>query len=229
MYKENSRTIQKKLSKEKFSELRWGSHIPMNKALLNSFSITGILELGAGTKSTPLFFKNCKNVISIESDIEWINKLKAEKIVEESATQKIVYHKVPESINRSTLRKDVPTDVLENATRFYHTFITPEINYLFVDCFAGLRLEALLRLYDKFDLIVYHDAEPEYDWCYSYSSFKPNKNYRHYIDRTFSAHVGVVISNKFSHLLDSFKNNFMLEAENYAKLFNVQHKPILEE
>jgi len=53
------RIKQQNLSAEDFRSLRWGSHIPLNKSLLQTFPITGALELGAGFYSTKLFFDAC--------------------------------------------------------------------------------------------------------------------------------------------------------------------------
>jgi hypothetical protein len=208
---------------EDLKKLRWGSHIPTNTSVLKTFPITGVLELGAGFNSTPLFFENCENVISIENNLDWINNLKQHKLIE-TETKKIIHHSLPNNINRSTLRKDIPKNILNESIEFYKSFITPSINLLFVDCYAGFRLEALEKLHTLFDVIVYHDAEPKYDFCYDYSKFKPSKQYRQMFDRTFPANVGILVSKKYENLISDFQNNLELESEKY----NSNYKPILE-
>jgi hypothetical protein len=216
-----------KMSPEDLKNLRWGSHIPANTSILKSFPITGVLELGAGYNSTPLFFNECKTAVSIENDLDWINKLKQDKLIE-TETKKLIHHALPEYINRSTHRRDIPKNILRESINFYESHITPDINFLFVDGYAGLRLEALEKLYTKFDVITYHDAEPRFDHCYDYSLFKPNKDYVHIFDRSFPANVGILVSKKYENLIVNFENNFNIEAQKYADKFNSKFKPNLE-
>jgi len=215
-------------NQEKLKSLRWGSHVPTNISVLKSFQVTGVLELGAGLNSTPLFFDNCKNVISIENDLNWIDKLREENLIKETENQKLVYHKLPEYINRSTHKRDIPKNILKESIDFYNSYITPEINFLFIDGYAGLRLEALEKLYKKFDIITYHDTEPKFDHCYDYSLFKPSEDYIHMFDRTFPANVGILISKKYKDQIIEFEKNFILEAEKYASKFDSKYKPRLE-
>lgn len=217
-----------KLLPEDLKKLRWGSHVPVNTSILKSFPITGVLELGAGFNSTPLFFDSCDNVISIENDLDWIGKLKEDNLIQETDNHKLIHHEVPENINRSTYRKDIPANILNDAINFYKSFMSPKINFLFVDCYAGFRLEALTKLYNSFDVIAYHDTEPHFDHCYDYSKFAPNNLYINIFDKTFPANVGILISKKYENLISDFKNNFNIEAELYAAKFNTYYKPVLE-
>lgn len=212
---------------EDLKNLRWGSHVPANTSILKSFPITGVLELGAGYNSTPLFFNECETVISIENDLDWINKLKEDNLIE-TENKKLLHHELPDYINRGTYRKDIPKNILEESIKFYKSFITPEINFLFIDCYAGFRLEALEKLHTSFDVITYHDAEPKYDHCYDYSVFKSSKDYIHIFDRTFPANVGILISKKYSDLIGVFENQFAIESEKYASKFNSNFKVKLE-
>jgi hypothetical protein len=216
------------MSPENLKNLRWGSHTPVNTSVLKSFPISGVLELGAGLNSTPLFFDNCKNVTSIENDSNWINKLREENLIKETENQKLVYHELPEFINRSTHRRDIPKHILRESIEFYKLYMVSDINFLFIDGYAGLRLEALEKLYNNFDIITYHDAEPKFDHCYDYSKFTVNDQYIHLIDKSFPAYVGILISKKYENLIPSFKENFNKEVEIYAAKFNSYYKPILE-
>lgn len=218
----------KKLSNDDIKNLRWGSHIPCNTSILKTFPINGVLEIGAGLNSTPLFFNNCKTVISIENDLNWINHLKNNNLITETDNHKIVYHELPNYINRSTLRKDVSIEILDNAIDFYKSFLHKNLNLLFIDGYASLRLEALVKLHSYFDIIVYHDTEPRYDHCYDYSKFTPNLDYIQIFDKTFPANVGILINSKFEKLFPIFKKTFETEAYNYAKKFNTTCTVILE-
>lgn len=220
--------LQKNLHPDKLRDLRWGSHIPTNTSILKTFPINGILELGAGLNSTPLFFSNCNKVITIENDLDWINKLKNENLITESENHKIIYHNLPKNITRSTHRNDISNNILRETIEFYKSNMTSDLNFLFVDGYAGLRLETLTHLHKSFDIITYHDAEPRFDKDYDYSHFIPSKEYFQIFDRTFSAHVGILISKKFENLIPLFKENFKIEAEKYADKFNTEYKVFLE-
>jgi len=219
---------QSKLPPNKLKDLRWGSHVPANSSILKTFPITGVLELGAGLNSTPLFFNNCKKVISIENDQDWINKLKNENLIIETDDHKIIHHEISKKIVRGTHRKDIPKNILDETLSFYKSFMTDDLNFLFVDGYAGFRLETLIQLHEFFDIVAYHDAEPKYDYAYDYSLFTPSSKYVQLFDRTFSADVGILISNKFENLIPTFKQNYELAAEEYSNRFNADYKIILE-
>lgn len=203
--------------------LMWGSHLPLNISLLKIFPITGVLELGAGINSTPIFFQNSEHTVSIECDLNWINKLRSENIVQEDENHKMYHHIVPKKIVRQTPRGSISAKNLKLASDFYASFISPSINYMFVDCYAGLRLEALM-LYENFDFVAYHDAEPNADHYYKYSKFNPNQDYLHYIDKTFLAHTGFLIHKKFENLLEDFIKEYSIQAEIYAKKFDIEYE-----
>jgi hypothetical protein len=97
------------------------------------------------------------------------------------------------------------------------------MNYLFVDCFAGFRMPALNGLYQRFDVICYHDTEEKYAWQYDYHLFNPNEDYLHYMDRTFDANSGFVISKRFQDLLPAFLDNYAREAGLHADRFNAEY------
>lgn len=210
-------------------DLRWGSHLPLTRAIIASFPITGALELGAGVNSTPVLFNNLKYVVSIEADLSWIEKLRSEKIVVETETKKLVHHSVPSYINRGTVRAEIDPHILQSASAFYASFINTNLNFLFVDCYAGFRLQALDDLHERFDVIAYHDAEPQEDKWYSYSSFKASPEYTHVVDRTFLAHTGLIVSKKLQNNMHAFFATYQNEAQAYANKFNTEAIPTFEQ
>jgi len=219
---------QLKLKPNVFKDLRWGSHVPINSSILKTFPISGVLEIGAGLNSTPLFFNNCSKVISIENDQDWINKLRNENLIIENDNHKLIHHEIPNKILRGTRRKDIPKNILDEAISFYKLFMTNDLNFLFVDGYAGFRLETLIQLHESFDVVAYHDAEPRHEYSYSYSLFKPSENYVRLFDRTFDAHVGILISKKLEHLIPLLKENYIIEAEFYSNKFNADYKIFLQ-
>ncbi len=217
------RIKQENLPGKDFQGLRWGSHIPLNKSLLQTFPITGALELGAGFYSTKLFFDACPVVTSIENDLRWIEKLRSEYDIIEDADHQMIHHIIPPEIKAGTLHSNIPSNIIDQAIEFYSSYITPSMNYLFVDCFAGFRMPALNGLYQKFDVICYHDTEEKYAWQYDYHLFNPNEDYLHYMDRTFDANSGFLISKRFQDLLPAFLDNYAREAGSYADRFNADY------
>jgi len=206
------------LSKYQIKSLRWGSHVPVTLAIIKTFPITGALELGAGTHSTKVLFDNLKYVTSIENDLSWINKLRKNLIEDE--THQIVHQLLPENIRLDTPSEHIETSVLEEASEFYKQYLAYELDYLFVDCFSGFRLQALTTLYQNFNVITYHDANERYDKHYGYSKFFPSDDYVHFIDETFEAHTGLLISNYFRYLIPEFKENLAIEAKKFAELYD---------
>lgn len=216
------------LSGDSHKLLRWGSHVPLTKAIIQTFPITGALELGAGINSTPVLFDRLPHVVSVEADLNWINKLINERHITLSNNHQIIHHVVPDTITRGTVREKIPNVTIMEALAFYQSFITPSLNYLFVDCYAGFRLEALRSMHERFDVVTYHDAEPHEDKWYGYSMFKPSPDYIHWVDRTFLANTGLLVHRKFAYLMPAFEAAYQIEAALYADKFNALHDPTFE-
>lgn len=197
--------------------LRWGSHIPVHKALFKTFKISGTLELGAGHNSTPMLSTLSNKSTSIETDINWINTLKEKYNFSEN--HQFVHHKIPKYINRSTPAKEINDQIMQEASDLYLKYSSENLNFLFIDCDTCFRLKALELLHDKFDFITYHDAEePE---TYGYDKFKPNINYFHFIERRTLAYTGILISKKYEKYIDLFLENLEKEINEYLNNFNV--------
>lgn len=206
------------LSATNLKTLRWSSHIPINKAVLKSFQINGVLELGAGNNSTRMFLENGVEFISIESDKDWIESLNIPNVI----------HYPAEGITRSTLRQHIPKQLLDDTIDFYISK-KGNHNFLFIDCYAGFRLEALQRMHNLFDVIVFHDYEEREDKNYGYSKFKPDSNYRLFKDKTWVANCGIVIKEDLMELFPTFYSNFETECKQFANQFKCFYKVQLEE
>ena len=115
---------------DKMQQTRWGSHIPINKTLHELFDVTGVMELGMGFFSTPIFTSLSPYTISIESDIQWIDNLE-EQGIGNTTTHKIVHHNINnDNIDRSTDYTDISDSVKETANILYDQYLTDNINYL---------------------------------------------------------------------------------------------------
>lgn len=198
--------------------IRWGSHVAIHRAILKSFPITGILELGAGLNSTKEFFSSGKLVVSIENDGDWIKKLR--KILVENKDCKIIHHILSDcKIKRSTLYGLISEKIRFDAVDFYKQFITDKLNMLFIDNYAGFRMNALQSLYSKFDIVTFHDVEDSE--LYGYNLFKNDQNYIEYVDKSFIAYVGLLVKPKFASYISNFLDNFKIEVEKRSVELNV--------
>lgn len=209
------------LPKDRLKALRWGSHVPVCEAVFDAFGIDSVLELGAGLNSTPLFFARAGHVVSIEADADWISRMRSEGVTED-ATRTFVHYRAPKGVNRSTYREKLPPGELEHATRFYVSQIPPTIGLLFIDCYAGYRRQAILDLYRRSRVVVWHDAEPEHDHQYGYSSMRFDDGWQRIVDRTWPAHTGVLLCPDLAHQSGRFVSLLRHSAARYAERFGVE-------
>lgn len=221
--------LQEKLPRKERWDLRWGSHVPLNASILKTFPITGVLELGAGLNSTPLFFKHAASAISVEADQAWINKLRNEKLITETENHQIIHHEIPEPIICSTRREVIPEQILENAGDFYKTLIDEKLNFLFIDCYSGFRLRALQSIHEHFDVVAYHDAHKGADRNHSYDLFEPSDKFDWYMDETWLTHTGLLVSKELSSYVPELISNMEIESPKYAKKFDTKCKVNLVE
>lgn len=194
----------------------WGSHVPLNKSLLKTFDISGVLELGIGFNSTPLFFQSCDNVISVENDLDWIEKIKSEKIVVETDTKYIIHHDVGD-IKRTTRRHDLSDSFLISMNEYYKSLDVHLLNMLFVDQYSSLRLESLKAISDCFDVVVYHDVQRPGINNHYYGGFIPSDKFDCFIDKSYKVWTGLLINKELVHKIDKLKEILDKETYNYTK------------
>lgn len=214
------------LPKDRLKALRWGSHVPVCEAVFNAFGINSVLELGAGLNSTPLFFARAAHVVSIEADADWISRMRAD--VTEDATHTFVHYRAPRGVNRSTYRERLPAGELEHATRFYESQIPPTIGLLFVDCYAGYRRSAIMDLYRRARVVVWHDAEPERDHQYGYSSMTFDAGWTRIVDRTWPAHTGIALCPQLGHETGRLIALLQHSTARYAERYGVERQLAFE-
>lgn len=207
---------QSKLSSDEQKEIRWTSHIPLNVAILKSFPITGVLELGAGNSSTRLFHNMGINYLSIEQDANWITELNLPNII---------HYQCPDGYTRSTLRDEIPQGELNRFNTFCLNHKELWSNYLFIDSYAGYRLSSLNGLYTEFSVIAMHDTEPKNDKCYGYSTFIPNNDYLYFKDSTWISHTSFLIKNSFIEYWPKFMDEFTRQCELFANKHKIKHEP----
>jgi hypothetical protein len=193
---------------------RWGSHVPINMSILKTFDIRGVLELGIGLNSTPFFFKYAPYVLAVETDLQWIERMR--KSLTEDDNHKIVYHEVPEYIIRKTRRADLDPKDLKKASKFMNSLVNDKLNFLFIDCISSLRYEALTTMYKKFDVITFHDYQPPGITNHYEGGFKPNSDYVMYRDETFIAHTGILIRKELEDKMDQLIQTHIEEVKKHS-------------
>jgi hypothetical protein len=129
---------------------------------METFNVTGVMELGMGWNSTIVFNELAEYVVSVETDKQWINELKVQGIVE-TENHKIIHHQTPHGIVRQTRRWNLSPSVLQQldqeAVTLWKSLLNDRLNMLFIDCISSLRYPALVELHSDFDIIVMHDYE----------------------------------------------------------------------
>lgn len=203
--------------KRRARAIRWGSHISVHRAILGSFPVTGILELGAGLYSTPEFFKTDKKVVSIESDCKWIDRIKPS--LSETEQHRLIHHSIDPKITIGTSYKTIPDEIFQSSLEFYRSHMSSNLNMMFIDHYDGLRLSSLQSLYGEFGVVTYHDAHtPE---NFGYQLFKNDRGYIRYLDKSFIAYTGILINPDWASFIPSFLDLLKVETEKRADALNV--------
>lgn len=121
----------------------WASHQPMIKGVMDLYKPEFILELGIGENSTPILLNNAPKYLGVENNKEWIDFMQL----------KYKFPFVWHDLDRETLP----------LREYYNSILIPDVTprLLFVDNYESCRLIAISTLKNKFDLIIFHDCEPE--------------------------------------------------------------------
>jgi len=135
------------------------THQPLVKAVLEAYSPEFVLELGIGDYSTPLFAST--SYVGIENNIAWINRMRVK-----FPDLHFIYHKV--NFDIADKLESLSDEQKEGLGLFYSSVMVPRPNLLFVDNYTASRTIAINALKDRFDLIIFHDCQPEGAMVYRY-------------------------------------------------------------
>lgn len=130
------------------------THIPVLRAVLKEYKPLFVLELGIGIYSTPVLAQS--NYVGVENDIEWLNRIKAMFPGIDARYQ-------PTELKIGTTLKELTDNQKSEIVEYYKSFPVPDKhpNFLFVDNYVAFRMMAINELRDRFDIIAYHDCQPE--------------------------------------------------------------------
>jgi hypothetical protein len=197
----------------------YGTHLPVLKSIVEVFQPRGVLELGAGKFSTPLFYHHVKKVVTVETDEKWIQEVA--KLLAPRDGFALIHHSLPHLIPKTRIGA-ISQRTKNECVKYYQEIIerNPGLDFLFIDHISGLRAWTLFNLYKRFDYIVYHDAE---DKGYGYEQFSgfDNGEFLHYILRAYIPHTGILIRKKFSNSLTEFQRLLNKNALGY---FTAQYR-----
>lgn len=137
------------------------THQPLLRAALDAYNPKFVLELGIGDYSTP--FLSEVPYLGIENNLEWIGRIK-----KGFSKLGIIHHPVDFQIG--TRFVELSEDVKQGLRIYYNNIYIPRQrpNLLFVDNWTACRAIAINTLRKKFDLIIFHDCQPEGLIMYSY-------------------------------------------------------------
>jgi hypothetical protein len=169
----------------------WKTHQPMIHLMMTKFCPEYVMELGVGYNSTPLFLSYLpKKFVCIENDKEWLNTIVSAYPF--FSTYSARYHSIsslkePVSVSTKPLKL---SDERKREIVTYYIALGKEVQeegnpkLLFVDNHTCLRAIAISILGNYFDIIIYHDCQPEgVDW-YGYYFDNQFDDYEFYLLKT---------------------------------------------
>jgi hypothetical protein len=190
-----------------------GTHLPVLQAILETFQPHGVMELGAGQNSTPYLYEHAPKLVTIETDANWVRQVVGICPPRENFT--LIHHDIA-NVTSKTRMQAIPVPVKHECVHFYQEILerNSDLDLLFIDHVDGLRGLALAALHDRFDFVIYHDAE---DPCYGYEMLGPVDCGRHlqFVFRTFVPHTGILIDKRFADRLPEFSDNLDRHARAY--------------
>lgn len=204
-----------------------GTHQPVIKAVLEIFNPSGILELGAGLKSTPIFYKHNSNVVSIESDKDWYEKVKGS--IGNRRMFNLVYHRIGHGVNTKTKYPNITNVVTNECLAFYDKYIDNNMEFLFVDHVSGLRVITLRAIFDRFKIVAYHDAQhPGY--FFELLKKEDLSGYKHLMYKSLGVFTGILISNEYSNkMVQKFNTALEKYGKEYCHKFDAEYNHELKD
>jgi len=188
-------------------EWEWSTHRPIIQMVLSYFNPKYIVELGSGNFSTPLFVEHNVHTKCIESEYEWYVHSK-----NKYPDLDIVYHKNPGEMTIYTKIHELTGEQRTEITDFYQKLLiiaekeVAHPSLLFVDQFNCGRTISINTLFSVFDIILYHDAQPEgIVWHSYYFDDRIWADFDHFILKSKISHTGMFIRKTMNYDFDRMK------------------------
>lgn len=195
----------------------WSTHQPLIRLLLKVFNPGFVMELGMGFYSTPLFLAHKCEKLFIENDKEWIRTMNIKK--------NVVLHELAipnQDIPVHDISPETKQGIIDYYTELKGVIEPHRCNLLFVDNYSCCRALAINILYPAFDLIIYHDCEPQsiVRNNYFFDGDMMNK-FDHYNLVTPATWAGCFVKKGLSNGFDLIEEIKPI-IENYQKEYNVE-------
>lgn len=178
----------------------WYTHLPIIQYFIDNFDIEYAVEHGSGTFSTPILMK-AKHYQGFEEDEQFRQSMINEGIYTSENVSQI---DIPDGVDIATTFMALSASQTGDLAQIYYNLyfgIKNELEglnglkMLFVDGFTCSRFTAINQLYDLFDIIVYHDCEPNSFEHYGYQHILPiiSKYFNGYKLATPSSYTGFFV------------------------------------
>ena len=208
-------------------EFTLGTHLPVLQSILEVFQPNGIMELGTGLKSTPLLCNYGKTLISIESNLEWFEKVKL--CVPRRDKFEFIYHDIGYGVHVKSKYRQISNEIKKECLEFYLGFIEKfYLDFLFIDHVSGLRVSTLIELFNRFSIVAYHDAQHP---GYYYKKFLniDSSNYLHFMFESLGVYTGILIHIKYVEKIEEFNEILKSYGEKYCEDFDIMYEHKLRE
>ena len=189
------------------NKIEWGSHVPVNRALLETYDVFGVIEFGMGYHSTPLFYNSAKKLLCVETDKNWIEEIRPD--IQPREGFQILHHDIsPSAVN--TRRKTLTEEELNRQYDFYKSLDITGYNYLFIDSSSCTRYAVFETLADKFDIVVLHDVNSRgLNNHWNNGNGLELEGYNRYIHSTYQQHTGILLKSHLSDRFDQFEKRLV--------------------
>jgi hypothetical protein len=179
----------------------WKTHQPLIRAAMELYKPKFVLELGIGIHSTPVFLEYKTKWQGIENDKEWMD------LIKEKYNVPVTFHDLGSEVNIATYLRDLPKTKQEEIYYYYQNLKLPKLkpNLLFVDQFTCNRTLSINALSNRFNLIIYHDCNPEwYEKEYEYNLIG-YEGFNNYFLKTNITWTGIMINKEVDKGFDSLR------------------------
>jgi len=146
----------------------YSTHLPFLTFIAETFTPESVIEFGMGKFSTPLLIDHCDNMVSIETDTKWFNQCKNDN---------------PKHKQILWSADNVQDYLLANSDTY---------DLAFVDGPVKSRVPCVHNLFDRADLIVFHDSTTR---CYRWDLLEVPDHYRRFDYLELSPTTSVFSSN----------------------------------
>ncbi|MHA1344998.1 MAG: hypothetical protein ACTSO3_01225 [Candidatus Heimdallarchaeaceae archaeon] len=145
-------------------EQTWGSHQAVLKAVLKVLKPQTAIECGSGYFSTPLLLEYVQNLITIEHNQSWANKIQKDHPVNSKHTW--IVQSFPNVKNWTSIEEVKPAH--RKLLKILYEKLAKDLSpcdFLFMDTFRAARVPATKQLLSKANMLLLHDVEgPSYDY-----------------------------------------------------------------